>query len=245
MQVRLLNKVLFFCFFYLGFIQFVHSQIDRKQIHMADSLFKSNRLLEAEQIYLGNLNPNLSEFENIQFKLAYIAKVKNDWVSELYRLSSIHAKQNTPAIANRLAEIGEKQQLAGYEVSLIDQIEWIYFSIFPYLMGTLILLGLYALIILFRKFLNNKRIPRSQLAYLSVYLLFLALFTNLPGLLHFGIITKDKAYVRAFASSAAPVKQILKKGNRVNYWFTIDIWVTCVVNGQLGYIKSSDYSAIN
>jgi hypothetical protein len=212
---------------------------------MADSLFKSNRLLEAEQIYLGNLNPNLSEFENIQFKLAYIAKVKNDWVSELYRLSSIHAKQNTPAIANRLAEIGEKQQLAGYEVSLIDQIEWIYFSIFPYLMGTLILLGLYALIILFRKFLNNKRIPRSQLAYLSVYLLFLALFTNLPGLLHFGIITKDKAYVRAFASSAAPVKQILKKGNRVNYWFTIDIWVTCVVNGQLGYIKSSDYSAIN
>jgi hypothetical protein len=212
---------------------------------MADSLFKSNRLLEAEQIYLGNLNPNLSEFENIQFKLAYIAKVKNDWVSELYRLSSIHAKQNTPAIANRLAEIGEKQQLAGYEVSLIDQIEWIYFSIFPYLMGTLILLGLYALIILFRKFLNNKRIPRSQLAYLSLYLLFLALFTNLPGLLHFGIITKDKAYVRAFASSAAPVKQILKKGNRVNYWFTKDIWVTCVVNGQLGYIKSSDYSAIN
>lgn len=245
MQARVLNKVLFFCFFYLGCSQFVHSQIDRKQIHLADSLFKSNRLLEAEQIYLSNLNPNLSEFENIQFKLAYIAKVKNDWVSELYRLSSIHAKQNTPAIANRLAEIGEKQQLAGYEVSLIDQIEWIYFSIFPYLMGTLILLGLYALIILFRKFLKNNRIPRSQLVFVSVYLLFLALFTNLPGLLHFGIITKDKAYVRAFASSAAPVKQILKKGNRVNYWFTKDIWVTCVVNGQVGYIKVSDYSAIN
>jgi len=245
MQARLLNKVLFFCFFYLGFTQFVHSQIDRKQIHLADSLFKSNRLLEAEEIYQHNLNPNLSEFENIQFKLAYIAKVKNEWVTELYRLSSIHAKQNTPAIANRLAEIGEKQQIQGYEVSLIDQVEWIYFSIFPYLMGTLLLLGLYAIIILFRKFLQKRRIPRSQLIFVTAYLLFLSLFTNLPGLLRFGIITKDKAYVRAFASSAAPVKQVLKKGNRVNYWFTKDIWVTCIVNGQVGYIKASDYTAIN
>jgi hypothetical protein len=245
MQARLLNKVIFFCFFYLGFTQIVHSQIDRKQIHLADSLFKSNRLLEAERIYLKNLNPNSSEFESIQFKLAYIAKVKNDWVSELYRLSSIHAKQNTPAIANRLAEIGEKQQLDGYAVSLIDQIEWIYFSIFPYLLGVLLLLGLYAIIILFRKYLRNSRIPRTQLVFLSAYLLLLALFTNLPGLLRFGIITKEKAYLRAHASSAAPVKQILKKGNRVNYWNTQDIWVTCIVNGQVGYIKASDYSAIN
>jgi hypothetical protein len=245
MQARLLNKVIFFCFFYLGLTQFAYSQIDRKQIHLADSLFKSNRLLEAERIYLRNLNPNLSEFENIQFKLAYIAKVKNDWVSELYRLSSIHAKQNTPAIANRLAEIGEKQQLDGYTVSLIDQIEWIYFSIFPYLMGILLLLGVYAIAILFRKFLHKRRIPQSQLFFIAAYLLFLGLFTNLPGLLRFGIITQEKAYLRAFASSAAPVKQILKKGNRVNYWFAQDIWVTCIVNGEVGYIKASDYSAIN
>jgi len=51
--------------------------------------------------------------------------------------------------------------------------------------------------------------------------------------------------LRAHASSAAPVMQILKKGNRVNYWNTQDIWVTCIVNGQMGYIKASDYSAIN
>ncbi len=245
MQARLLNKVIFFCFFYLGLTQFAYSQIDRKQIHLADSLFKSNRLLEAERIYLRNLNPNLSEFENIQFKLAYIAKVKNDWVSELYRLSSIHAKQNTPTIANRLAEIGEKQQLDGYAVSLIDQIEWIYFSIFPYLMGILLLLGVYAIAILFRKFLRKRRIPQSQLFFIAAYLLFLGLFTNLPGLLRFGIITQEKAYLRDYASSAAPVKQILKKGNRVNYWFAQDIWVTCIVNGEVGYIKASDYSAIN
>jgi hypothetical protein len=112
-------------------------------------------------------------------------------------------------------------------------------------MGILLLLGVYAIAILFRKFLRKRRIPQSQLFFIAAYLFFLALFTNLPGLLRFGIITKEKAYLRDFASSAAPVKQILKKGNRVNYWFAQDIWVTCIVNGDLGYIKSSDYSAIN
>jgi hypothetical protein len=245
MQARLLNKVLFFSFFYLGLSQFVHSQIDRKQIHLADSLFKSNRLLEAEQIYLRNLNPNFSEFENIQFKLAYIAKVKNDWLSELYRLSSLHAKQNTPIVANRLAEIGEKQHLEGYSISFIDQIEWIYFSFFPYLMGILLLMGLYALIILLRKFYRRRRIRKSQLAFVGAYILFLALFTNLPALLRFGIVTQEKAYIRDYASSAAPVKDILKKGNRINYWYTQDLWVTCIVNGKIGYIKSSDFISIN
>ena len=245
MQARLLNKVLFFCFFYLGLSQFVHSQIDRKQIHLADSLFKSNRLLEAEQIYLRNLNPNFSEFENIQFKLAYIAKVKNDWLSELYRLSSLHAKQNTPMIANRLAEIGEKQHIEGYSISFIDQVEWIYFSFFPYLMGLLILFGLYAVVILFRKFLRKRRLLKSQLAFVGAYLLFLVLFTNLPALLRFGIVTQEKAYVRDYASSAAPVKEILKKGNRINYWYTQDQWVACIVGGKMGYIKASDYMPIN
>jgi hypothetical protein len=201
--------------------------------------------LEAEQIYLRNLNPNFSEFENIQFKLAYIAKVKNDWLSELYRLSSLHAKQNTPIIANRLAEIGEKQHIEGYSISFIDQVEWIYFSFFPYLMGLLILFGLYAVVILFRKFLRKRRILKSQLAFVAAYLLFLVLFTNLPALLRFGIVTQEKAYVRDYASSAAPVKEILKKGNRINYWYTQDQWVACIVGGKMGYIKASDYVPIN
>ncbi|MHA8105957.1 hypothetical protein [Aquirufa sp. 5-AUSEE-100C1] len=201
--------------------------------------------MEAEQIYLRNLNPNFSEFENIQFKLAYIAKVKNDWLSELYRLSSLHAKQNTPIIANRLAEIGEKQHIEGYSISFIDQVEWLYFSFFPYLMGLLILFGLYAVVILFRKFLRKRRILKSQLAFVAAYLLFLVLFTNLPALLRFGIVTQEKAYVRDYASSAAPVKEILKKGNRINYWYTQDQWVACIVGGKMGYIKASDYMPIN
>jgi hypothetical protein len=171
--------------------------------------------------------------------------VKNDWLSELYRLSSLHAKQNTPVIANRLAEIGEKQQLEGYSVSFIDQIEWIYFSFFPYVMGILILLGLYAVIILLRKFLRKRRMLKSQLAFVGAYLVFLALFTNLPALLRFGIVTQEKAYLRDYASSAAPVKEILKKGNRINYWYTQDQWVTCIVNGKMGYIKASDFVSIN
>lgn len=222
----------------------VHCQLDRNQIKLADSLFKANRLLDAERIYKKNRFPNSAEEENISFKLAYIAKAKNDWVNELYYLSSIHARQNSNVIAQRLEEIGIKHQVSGYERSLSDQIAWLYFFLFPYIMGVLILLGMYAAIILLNKYRKKRRVRRPQLAFISIYLLLLFAFCNFPSLLQFGIVTKDKTYVRASASSAAPVINQLKKGNRINYWINQDIWVTCLFNGKIGYIKSNDFRPI-
>jgi hypothetical protein len=245
MQARLLNKIIFFAIFLLAFCQSAYSQIDRKQIKMADSLFQANRLLEAEKIYRLNLPKALAESENIKLKLAFISKAKNDWLSELYFLSSIHAKQNSLAIAKRLEEIGVKRNLTGYEVTLIDQIEWIYFALFPYVTSILVGLGLYGVLILIFKFRRRRRLRKVQIIYLMAYFSFVLLFANFPGFLRYGIITSEKAYLREFASAAAPVKKILQKGNRINYWNTKDVWVTCLKDGQIGYIKVNDYSPID
>jgi hypothetical protein len=245
MQVSLLNKIIFISFFIFAICQQAYSQIDRTQIKSADSLFHTNRLLEAEKLYRLNLPKALSESENIKMKLAFISKAKNDWVSELYFLSSIHAKQNSPAIAKRLEEIGERHTLTGYEITTIDQIGWIYFATFPYLVGLLSLIGIYGVVILILKLRRRRRIKKIQLTYLFTYFLFLSIYTNFPGFLRFGIITSEKAYLREFASAAAPVKKILKKGNRINYWNTRDVWVTCLQEGQIGYIKVNDYSPID
>ncbi len=245
MQVRHLNKIIYFSFFLLAFCQTAYSQIDRKQIKTADSLFQANRLLEAEKIYRLNLPKVLSESENIKLKLAFISKAKNDYVRELYFLSSIHAKENSYAIAKRLEEIGARHNLTGYEITLIDQIEWIYFALFPYITGILLILGLYGVTILILKFRRRRRIRKVQISYLLAYFLLVLIYANFPGFLHYGIITTDKAYLREFASAAAPVKQILKKGNRINYWNTKDVWVTCFQDGQIGYIKASDYTPID
>lgn len=245
MQVSLLNKIIFLSFFLSAFCQNAYSQIDRKQIKTADSLFQANRLLEAEKLYRINLPQAGAEAENIKLKLAFISKAKNDWLSELYFLSSIHAKQNSLASAKRLEEIGAKHNLTGYEVTLIDQVEWIYFALFPYITGILLILGLYGITILWMKFRRRRRLRKAQISYLFAYFFFVLLYTNFPGFLHYGIIRNEKAYVREFASAAAPVKHILKKGNRINYWYTHDVWVACLQDGQIGYIKVNDYSPID
>ena len=245
MQARHLNKIIFLLILSICFWQSAYCQIDTKQITQADSLFKSNRLLEAEAIYKKQLNTNDKEAENIKYKLAYIAKAKNDWINELAYLSSIQARQASPNIAKRLNEIGEKQEIPGYQINIIDQFQWIYFAFFPYITGFLLILALYSTIILLYKKYNKRKIRSSYLYYLISYLILLLIFANYPAFLRFGIIQKDKAYLRDFSSSAAPVRRILKKGNRITHWNTRDIWVKCYFEGDLGFIKSADFQPIN
>ena len=245
MQASHLNKIIFSCILYLGIWQNANCQIDTKQISKADSLFKTNQLLEAEKIYLQFYNPRYKEIENIKFKLAFIAKEKNDWANEIYYLSSIQAENAKPSISQRLNQISLKHQLGGYEIDFIDQLIWIYFAFFPYIMGFLLSIAIYAAIILIYKKQKNRKSPPAYLYSLSLYLVFIYLFANFPSFLNFGIITKNKVYLREFSSSAAPVAKILSQGNRVTHWYKKDIWTLCYYEGNVGYIKTEDYLPIN
>ena len=245
MQASYLNKIIFSCILYLGIWQNANCQIDTKQISKADSLFKTNQLLEAEKIYLQFYNPRYKEIENIKFKLAFIAKEKNDWISELTYLSSIQAQNAKPEIAKRLAEIGEKQQVQGFQINYLNQFQWLYFAFFPYLTGFLLLLAAYSFIILLNKKRKNRRIKPAYLSYLSLFLIGIFILTNYPTFLNFGIIKKDKVFLREFSSSAAPVKIMLKKGNIITHWNEQDVWANCYFDGQFGYIKTDDFQGIN
>ena len=245
MQASYLNKIIFSCILYLGIWQNANCQIDTKQISKADSLFKTNQLLEAEKIYLQFYNPRYKEVENIKFKLAFIAKEKNDWANEIFYLSSIQAKNASPLISQRLNQISNKHQMGGYEMDFIDQLVWIYFAFFPYIMGFLIGIAIYAATILIYKKQKKRKSPPAYIYSLSLYLAFIYLFANFPSYLNFGIITKNKVYLREFSSSAAPVAKILSQGNRVTHWYTKDIWTLCYYEGNVGYIKTEDYLPIN
>ena len=245
MQASHLNKIIFYCILYLGIWQNANGQIDTKQISKADSLFKTNQLLAAEKIYQQFYNPRYKEIENIKFKLAFIAKEKNDWANEIYYLSSIQAENAKPSISQRLNQISQKHQLGGYEIDFLDQLIWIYFAFFSYLIGFLLSIAIYAAIILLYKKQKNRKFPAAYIYSLSLYLAFIYLFANFPSFLNFGIITKSKVYLREFSSSAAPVAKILSQGNRVTHWYTKDIWTLCYYKGNVGYIKTEDYLPIN
>jgi hypothetical protein len=245
MQASHLNKIIFHCILYLGIWQNAKGQIDTKQISKADSLFKTNQLLDAEKIYLQFNNPRYKEIENVKLKLAFIAKEKNDWANEIFYLSSIQAKNASPSISRRLNQIGHKQQLGGYEIDFLDQLTWVYFTFFPYLMGFMLCIAMYVAIILIYKKQNNRKSPSTYIYSLSLYLVIIFLIANFPSFLNFGIITKNKAYLREFSSSAAPVAKILSQGNRITHWYTKDIWTLCFYEGNVGYIKTEDYLPIN
>ena len=176
--------------------------------------------------------------------MAFIAKEKNDWANEIYYLSSIQAENAKPSISQRLNQISQKHQLGGYEMDFIDQLIWIYFAFFPYFMGFLLSIAMYAAIILIYKKQKNRKSPSAYIYSLSLYLGFIFLFANFPSFLNFGIITKNKVYLREFSSSAAPVAKILSQGNRVTHWYTKDIWTLCYYEGNVGYIKTEDYLPI-
>jgi hypothetical protein len=130
-------------------------------------------------------------------------------------------------------------------MSLRDQIYWLYFKYFPWILGFLLLIALYGASILTYSVFKKRRIRKSQFTYLILYIALIGLFANFPGFLNYGIITKEKSYMRDFPSSAAPVERLLKKGNRINYWFTRDIWVYSIIESQQGYVKEDDFLPIN
>ena len=91
-------------------------------------------------------------------------------------------------------------------MDFVDQLIWIYFAFFPYIMGFLLSIAMYAAIILIYKKQKNRKSPSAYIYSLSLYLGFIFLFANFPSFLNFGIITKNKVYLREFSSSAAPVR---------------------------------------
>ena len=112
-------------------------------------------------------------------------------------------------------------------------------------MGFLIGIAIYAAAILIYKKQKNRKSPAVYIHSLSFYLAIIYLIANFPSFLNFGIITKNKVYLREFSSSAAPVAKILSQGNRITHWFHKDIWTLCYYEGNVGYIKTEDYLPIN
>lgn len=245
MQIHHLNKFIFLLCFLLGSIQQANSQRDIKSLAMADKLFINNHLLQAEKIYQINRSTSGKNSFEIDRKLAYIAKEKNDWLMELYYLSSMQSKQSKLETAKRLEEIARKKNLVGYELGIIERLKWIYFEFFPYLIGFLLLPACYVAYALIIKKVQNEKIPAYQIISYVIYLLFILCLTNFPSLYEQGLTSSTKTYMRNFASSSAPVIKIMEKGTRVNYIYMTNDWIPCYFEGKLGYIKSKDLLLIN
>jgi uncharacterized protein YgiM (DUF1202 family) len=245
MQIVNLNKIIFLLLFFFIASQPANSQLDKTSIEQADQLFKNNHLLEAEKIYLKNLNLNqINSFET-EKKLAFISKEKNDWLMELYYLSSMHEKQTELSTSYRLEEIAKKRNLSGYEVGIVERIRWFYFEFFPYILGILLLPAIYVAYALVIKKVQKEIIPAYQIIYYILYVGILFVICNIPNFFWQGLTSSNKTYMRNFASSSAPVIKTLQKGTRINFIYKTNEWIPCYLDGSIGYIKTKDVLIIN
>lgn len=245
MQIVNLNKIIFLLLFFFIATQPANSQTDRKSIEQADILFKNNHLLEAEKLYLKNLQEKQINTFETQKKLAYIAKEKNDWLMELYYLSSMQAHQTQLPTSARLEEIAKKRNLSGYELGFMERIKWIYFEFFPYILSFLLIPATYVAYALIIKKVQKEGIPGYQLFYFGLYIFMLFAFANIPNFYFQGLTASKKTYMRNFASSSAPVIKTMEKGTRINFIYSSKDWIPCYFDGKLGYIKSGDLLVID
>ncbi len=245
MQIVHLNKIIFLFVFFLTASQPAYSQIDKSSENLGDKLFKNNHLLEAEKIYQINLSDKQFNSFEIEKKLAFISKEKNDWLGELFYLSSMQAKQTQLSTSYRLEEIAKKHNLLGYEVGIVERLRWIYFEFFPYILAFLLLPAFYVAYALIIKKIQKEPIPTFQIVYFILYLTFLFSINNLPSLFWQGLTASNKTYMRNFASSSAPVIKTLEKGTRINFIFKNEDWIPCYFEGNIGYIKTKDLLIID
>lgn len=245
MQASNLNKIIFSVLLFLLPIQALHSQSHSDNIRKADSLWAKNQLLQAEKLYeILLLHPKAQRAE-IQLKLAYIAKSKNDWYKELNYLLSVQQEHDGPQISNRIAQIGEERGLSGYQITFWDKFRWLYFRYFGYLLFILSIPALYVAIVLIRKIYLNKPIYSGHVWAWVLYLASIVLLINFPQFFKRAITTKEKTYVRDFASAAAPVITSLNKGSIVVPLYHQDIWIACLVAGEFAYIKAEEMKEID
>lgn len=240
MQIQSLNKIIFFFIFFFTIAQIANSQIDRAEIEKADLLFKNNHLLEAEKIYNQNLESNKPAQKQILLKLAFIAKEKNNWLDELYFLSSYQSQKASWAISKRMNEIAEKRKLKGYDLDIWARLQWFYFNYYGYIISILIFPAILMGLSLFLKKIQNQSFSKNQVGIFLIYLIILLAINNFPSFISQGLCANTKTYARNFASSAAPVVQILPKGTHINYIFKRGDWVPCLIEGEIGYIKTKD-----
>jgi uncharacterized protein YgiM (DUF1202 family) len=63
---------------------------------------------------------------------------------------------------------------------------------------------------------------------------------NIPNNYQTGVVKKEETYVRSFPSSASPVVQKIKKGNKLTIIGNRDEWNRVIWNGEIVFVRKDD-----
>jgi hypothetical protein len=210
------------------------------ELNLADSLFTIGKYSEAQNIYEKYFE-NIKKYNpNLLLKLSFLAEKSNDPAKCLYYLSILTQKTPTIKLLEKMSQVASEYNLEGYNFN-----DFSYFLVFyrrygGYIPILLLTLGLYVVVVMFLKVKSGDFIQRRHKWAVVIYLMALFGLLNIPNNYQTGVVKKEETYVRSFPSSASPVVQKIKKGNKLTIIGNRDEWNRVIWNGEIVFVRKDD-----
>jgi hypothetical protein len=206
-------------------------------LHRADSLFATGEQIQASHLYEGVLAAGHTATDPMLLKLASISEQQNDVPRLLYYLEVYFDRHPDNAILLRMNEIARANNLSGYEIDDLNYFYLFYRKYGLYFQLFLLIPAIYVFGILVLKAVRKEPISGRQKWVVFIYLLLLLIFTNLPEGVQSGITSQDRVLLRTDPSAAAPVAEVVGRGNKVSILGTKDIYLRVLWHNELYFIR--------
>jgi len=206
----------------------------------ADSLFAAGNQAEAAQLYEQVIAGGYAPTDAMLLKLASANERQNDAPRLLYFLQLYFDNHPDDAVLRKMSEVAQANNLSGYE---IDDLNYFYLFYRKYNLYVFLLLFIpagYGFVVFWLKRRRQQLIPVRQKGTFVAYLLLLLVFINLPQRIQMGITSGDRVLLRAEPSGAAPVTEIVGRGNKMNIFGTRDIYLRVLWRNQIYYVRRDE-----
>lgn len=210
-------------------------------LRRADSLFAVGNQVGAARLYETALANGHTATDPMLLKLASAAEQQNNIPRLLYYLEVYfnHHPDNAPLL-HKMNDIVRNNNLGGYETDDLNYFYRFYRQYSPYFLLFLLIPASYAFSVLMLKARRKQTIPQRQKWVVSVYLLLLLVFANLPDGVRSGITNHDRVLLRTDPSAAAPVAEVIGRGHKVNILGTKDIYLRILWHNELYFIRRDE-----
>ncbi|TDB66982.1 SH3 domain-containing protein [Arundinibacter roseus] len=213
-------------------------------LNVADSLFTIGKYSQAEKIYEKNFKNSEKYNPNVLIKLSFLAEKANDPGKTLYYLSLLSQIKPTISLFEKMNQIAEMNQLDGYIFNDLSYFMVFYRRYGGYIPILLLSLGLYVVVVMVIKVRSGEWIQRRHKIAVFMYLIALLGLLNIPANYTTGVVKTERTFMRGFPSSAAPVVEVIQKGNKLTIIGNRDRWKRVIWDGEIGYIRENDLWAL-
>lgn len=210
------------------------------RLRQADSLFSAGNQSAAAVLYEQVLRTGYVPTNAMLLKMASAYERQGNAPRQLYCLQRYFNNRPDDTILRKMSEIAQANSLIGYE---IDDLNYFYLFYRKYSLYVFLLLFLpagYGFVVFWLKKRRQQLIPGRQVRTFFAYLLLLLVFINLPQRVQTGITSGARVLLRTDPSGAAPIAEIVGRGNKVNIFGRQDIFLRVLWRNQIYYVRRDE-----